>query len=305
MQADLANLDIRLRLAAFDWLSEQTDVQGDVFPRDLLTQGFIFEGQRVALLSPQGIFQPKRADLPLTIRTSPNSPYDDAFSEDGYLHYKYRGTNPAHRDNVGMRQLMQARRPLIYLHGIVPGRYMVVWPVYVVGDDPGNLTFTVAVDDMASLQLDTPMALLADEGADARRVYLTRTVRARLHQRGFSERVIEAYRAQCAFCRLRHRELLDAAHIIPDQAEAGEPVVNNGIALCKLHHAAFDSFMLGVRPDFVIEVRADILKEEDGPLLLHGLQGLHQTLMVLPASEAQWPSPNSLAWKYDRFLAAP
>jgi len=84
----------------------------------------------------------------------------------------------------------------------------------------------------------------------------------------------------------------------------GEPIVSNGIALCKLHHAAFDSFMLGVRPDHVIEVRVDILKEEDGPLLLHGLQGLHQTRMILPASKDQWPSPDSLAWKYERFRAA-
>jgi putative restriction endonuclease len=181
---------------------------------------------------------------------------------------------------------------------------MAVWPVYVVGDDPGSLTFTVAVDDMASMQLDAPLAHLAGEGVAARRVYLTRTIRARLHQRGFRERVIEAYHTQCAFCRLRHRELLDASHIIPDQAEMGEPTVNNGIALCKLHHAAFDSFMLGVRPDFVIEVRADILKEDDGPLLLHGLQGLDQTRMILPASRDNWPSPDSLAWKYERFLAA-
>ncbi|HLC05402.1 MAG TPA: HNH endonuclease signature motif containing protein [Anaerolineales bacterium] len=86
--------------------------------------------------------------------------------------------------------------------------------------------------------------------------------------------------------------------------EMGEPIVSNGIALCKLHHAAFDSFMLGVRPDHVIEVRVDILKEEDGPLLLHGLQGLHHTRMILPASKDQWPSPDSLAWKHERFRAA-
>jgi hypothetical protein len=35
-------------------------------------------------------------------------------------------------------------------------------------------------------------------------------------------------------------ELLDAAHILPDGHPKGEPVVPNGLALCKLHHAAFD-----------------------------------------------------------------
>jgi Transglycosylase associated protein/HNH endonuclease len=40
--------------------------------------------------------------------------------------------------------------------------------------------------------------------------------------------------------------------------------VPNGLSLCKLHHAAFDRHFLGLRPDYVIEVRRDILKEHDG-----------------------------------------
>jgi putative restriction endonuclease len=42
---------------------------------------------------------------------------------------------------------MRRQVPLIYFHGIVPGRYMASWPVHIVGDDPQALTFTVAVDD--------------------------------------------------------------------------------------------------------------------------------------------------------------
>ena len=56
-----------------------------------------------------------------------------------------------------------------------------------------------------------------------------------------------------------------AAHITADAAEADEPVVSNGLSLCKLHHAAFDRPFLTVRPDSVIEVRRSILDEEDGP----------------------------------------
>ena len=43
---------------------------------------------------------------------------------------------------------------------------------------------------------------------------------------------------RCALCRLRHQELLDAAHITPDSEAEGEPLVSNGVVLCKLHHAA-------------------------------------------------------------------
>ena len=35
----------------------------------------------------------------------------------------------------------------------------------------------------------------------------------------------------------------------------GEPVVSNGLALCNLHHAAYDRNILGVTPDLKVEVR--------------------------------------------------
>jgi putative restriction endonuclease len=47
--------DLRVRLAAFEWLKEQVELHGDVLPRSLLEQGFLFEGQRVPMLGPQGI----------------------------------------------------------------------------------------------------------------------------------------------------------------------------------------------------------------------------------------------------------
>ena len=62
-------------------------------------------------------------------------------------------------------------------------------------------------------------------------------------------------------CWLRHQELLDVAHIIPDRKE-GEPIVSKGLALRKLHHAAFDNFLVSVTPDCGIQVRASILEEE-------------------------------------------
>jgi putative restriction endonuclease len=80
---------------------------------------------------------------------------------------------------------------------------------------------------------------------------------------------------------LKHRELLDAAHIIPDNMPEGKSTIENGMSLCKLHHAAYDSFLIGVTPDYVIQVRADILEEEDGPVLKHGLVGLHNGDLTL------------------------
>ncbi len=71
--------DHSIRLAAFAWLTEQVDLIGDVLPYTLLRHGFTHEGARVPLLGPQGIFKPRLLDLPLSITTAPDGPYDDAW----------------------------------------------------------------------------------------------------------------------------------------------------------------------------------------------------------------------------------
>ena len=201
---------------------------------------------------------------------------------------------------------MSRRVPLIYFFGLLPGRYLAAWPVFVVADDPRTLTFTIQLDDASFLDFGVPATSVAfshEPGRDERRRYVTRELQVRLHQRSFRERVLRAYRSQCAVCRLRHRELLDAAHIVPD-SEAGAPRVSNGLALCKLHHAAFDKQFVGVRPDGIIEIRGDILDENDGPMLIHGLKRLHRTRLQAPRRAADQPDPNLLAIRYERFVAA-
>ncbi len=140
--------DAAIRMAAFSWLAEQVALHDDVLPLDVLRKGFEFDGQRVPLVGPQGIFKPALAALPLSITTAPEGPYDDSFGGDGLLRYRYRGTDPTHRDNVGLREAMRLQIPLVYFHGVAPGRYLAVWPVFIVGDDPAQLSFTVAADDL-------------------------------------------------------------------------------------------------------------------------------------------------------------
>jgi putative restriction endonuclease len=298
--------DLQVRLAVFSWLSEQVNSHGDVLPRKVLEQGFEFQGQRIPLIAPQGIFKPQILDLPLSITTAPKGPYDDYFGKDNFLIYRYRGTDPNHRDNVGLRRVFELKRPLVYLHGIEPGKYLATYPVYIIGDDPSGLTFKVAVDDvLPSVEYsESSVYRQVAEISDARHAYLTATVKVRLFQRAFREKVLDAYRSQCAFCRLKHRELLDAAHIIPDNLPESRPTIDNGISLCKLHHAAYDSFILGVTPDYVIQVRKDVLEEEDGPILQHGLKGLHNTKLILPSLKNHYPNREALEWRYSRFAKA-
>lgn len=299
--------DAAVRKAAFDWLESQTARHGDVLSRDLLHQGFEWQGQRVPLVGPAGIFKPRvLPQVPLTITTVANGPYQDSFGDEHRLLYKYRGEDPRHRDNVGLREAWRQQTPLIYLFGLIPGRYLPIWPVFIVEDDPDDLTFTVMADARDTIADSVERGAqfeIRDEPDAPRRQYITATVQRRLHQRTFRERVLKAYRDQCALCRLRHRELLDAGHIIPDTDPRSEPDVSNGLALCKIHHAAFDGGFLGIRPDnYRIEIRQDLLDEHDGPMLQHGLQGMHGARINLPPAKSSRPSREGLEYRYERFL---
>lgn len=285
----------QIRATIFDWLSKQISIHGDVLSRDLLAQGLQIDGQRVPLIGPQGIFKPKILELPISITTSPNSPYNDAPDQKGNWEYAYRGTDPRHRDNVGLREAMKKQIPLIYFIGLRPNRYWTVFPVYIAGDNPQKLMFTV----QAAAALKRIYADLDDEKYLRR--YGSARIKVRLHQRRFREQVLDAYREQCACCRLRHLELLDAAHIVPDKEEKGEAIISNGISLCKLHHAAFDSNILGIRPDYVIEINKEVLQEKDGPMLQHGLQGLHNSRLILPSTKRHRPDPKRLEVRYEGF----
>lgn len=124
----------------------------------------------------------------------------------------------------------------------------------------------------------------------------------RLHQPVFANQVMRAYETRCAVCSLGHRRLLDAAHVIPDSHPDGLPVVSNGLALCKIHHAAYDQNFLGIRPDYVVEIHHRLLKEQDGPMLLHGLQEHHGAgLRQIPRARAEKPSPERLEVRYAQF----
>jgi len=260
-------------------------------------EAFSFDGSPLKLIdSSRGIRNPRELAATLSILSQPGGPYDDLVTDDGLLRYAYR-TGPVDAgDNRKLRQAAELGLPLLLLLGVAPGAFAPVLPVYIIRDLPEQRCVEVAVDEGLRFLPVAPTA--------AQRSYAERLTRLRLHQPLFRARVLRAYRTQCAVCRLRHADLLDAAHILPDTHPHGHPVVANGLALCKIHHAAYDRDLLGVRPDLVVEVRAEILLEVDGPMLRHGLQEMAGARISVPATRGERPDPERLAERYEQFRRA-
>lgn len=299
-------IDALVRELAFRKLRALVLVHGEELPWTALQAGFDFNGRRVPFVSQPGIFKPAVLDLPLSIRTAPPSdgppPYRDERDPEGALSYCYRGTDPMHVDNRGLRRCMELHRPLVWLFGLSEGRYSPFFPAYVVGDNANQLRFEISLDD----EMYAGASARSDDfaGRDLVRRYATRRQVQRLHQQEFRAQVLDAYRERCCVCRLGHRRLLDAAHIVPDGEPDGEPVVPNGLSMCKIHHAAYDQKFLGIAPDGVIAIRDDLLREKDGPMLEHGLQRLHGANATFPRAARHRPDPDRLARRFDAFRNA-
>jgi putative restriction endonuclease len=303
-------MEDEIRADCFLWLKEQCQTYGAALPWSILQKGFPYKGERVTIVGATGIWKPKQLEtMPISILTTFENPYHDGFDEEGFLVYHYRGKDPEHRDNFGLRQAWATRTPLVYFHAISKGIYVPVWPMFIMKDDPDSLTCLGAVDPAYATGDHPPhvadLAGLKDpESMLGVRKYIAAFTMKRVHQAHFREAVVSAYSDSCALCKLRHRELLDAAHIIGDTKPKGDPVVPNGLCLCKIHHAAFDENIIGISPDYVIKVRDDILREKDGPMLAHGLQGLHQGTIHLPKKFDDRPDKERLALRYEEFLKA-
>lgn len=303
MQMDI---DSAIRLAAFDHVRLLSEVHGPLTAAEL-RPGLVFENQRIPLLNPQrGIFKPQQMRFLLSIRTAIPRPggrvwYDDQvmahrqiFEGNETVNYSFMGSNPDAADNRWLREAAEHNVPVIYFVGVAPGKYRAELPAFITDWNPGTLSVSVAFGDRDQVLLTPP------ESAPERR-YALREVRQRLHQDSFREAVITAYRGRCALSGLPEPRLIDAAHIISDKNEAlGQPVVPNGIPLSKIHHAAFDSHLIGIDPDFRLHVSRRLLDQKDGPML-EALKDLHGGTIHLPARPKDRPDRDRLAARFKLF----
>lgn len=302
--------EMALRESAMRWLERRSNDGLEALRYDEIEEfPGEFRGRPIALKDRQrGIFKPavfQEAALSVTTTfRAPGAerPYDDAPGPDGLLRYKWRGEDPEQADNRALRAAMAQGVPLIWFYGVAEGLYQPVFPVYLVAEEPEHQQFAVLVGEENQLHGSGVLGPVDFVHSPLQRRYAMQLAKRRLHQPVFRSQVLAAYQTRCAVCSFRHGELLDAAHIVPDSHERGIADVTNGLSLCKIHHSAFDIGFLGIRPDHVIEIRQDLLKEIDGPMLRHGLQELHhEKLRVLPGQRRSRPSSELLEIACDRF----
>jgi putative restriction endonuclease len=303
------DVDQLIRIAAFKTVKQMSEVRGDLTARDL-SVGFEYQGHRIPLINPRrGIFKPQQMQYLLSIKTVfPRSGakvwYDDQreahrqiYDGDDTVDYAFMGKDPDAADNRWLREALESRVPIIYFLGVAPGYYQACIPTFVTGWDPTILKARIAFGAPREDALEFP-----ETTADRR--YALRDVKQRLHQASFREAVIAAYDGRCALSGLPEPLLLDAAHIIADRDEQyGQPIVPNGIPLSKIHHAAFDSHLIGIDPDFRIHVSERLLTRRDGPLL-EALKRLDKGSLHLPSRAKDRPDRERLAMRFEAFKAA-
>lgn len=286
-----------IRADVFRWLDDLLVQHGMYELSRQLLLSYTYDGERIPLLdTSRGIRNPAQFESTLTIMTSwKQEKYDDNHDDDGWVTYSYQAREGG--DNRKLLRAFELREPLVYFQAVREGYYYPYYPVRIAENDPvqRRIRFPVAEE----------LTWFGDPGQQTpdQRAYAERLVRQRVHQPRFRARVLYAYRSTCGVCSLQHAELLDAAHIIADRSEGGVAHVTNGIALCKIHHAAYDRNLMGIDPDYKIHIDRELLDEVDGPMLRHGLQDMHHTRLHVPRRVSARPDRDALAQRFAEFAS--
>ena len=286
--------------AALDVLQAQ---HGPELPYAALAAGFVFRGRRVPFLNrAYGIYRAadvQRGPAALSINSAfAQKRYQDEGTADGVL-YRYQDGPIDNHFNSWLRNAHVLGVPLVYFIGTRPNWYRPEYPAFVEADYPAERSVLISFGEMRGpLDEREPVHI----GDPIERRYVVRLVKQRIHQAQFRGAVLPAYRDRCAICTLKEIRLLDAAHIVADVEEMGEPLVSNGLSLCSIHHRAFDENLVGISPDREVRVSQRLLDDEDGPML-ELLKGFHCRPIVVPTSRSHQPDAQRLAARFERFLS--
>lgn len=123
-----------------------------------------------------------------------------------------------------------------------------------------------------------------------------RTIKQKVRDADFRDRIMTAYKCTCAMCSVQLK-LIDAAHIVPVDSPKSTDETNNGIALCALHHRAFDNGLVSFDSGYKIEINQPNLQK----LAALGLDGGYnafknnlRAVIDVPADRRDHPHPSHI-----------
>jgi hypothetical protein len=132
------------------------------------------------------------------------------------------------------------------------------------------------------------------------------TREAKLRNRAFKQAVREAYDFKCAVCGMKIYSPntlqweVEAVHIVP-HSKNGKDDILNGLALCRLHHWAFDVGWFTLEDNFKILASGKIEELSAGFGKLGDYDFIRQLSkenlrISLPNDQDIYPHPNALKW---------
>lgn len=293
--------DVALRQAAFSRVLALQRRYANEIPWEAIAEGFELRGATHPLASKaEGIYKPRGHPFALSLKTpvprrGRQARYADSLDASGGLFrygYKSIGGKVDNAANASLDAALAARLPLIYFVGLSPGVYHALVPVFAVAKDDARQEFLLAPG--AVLENDEPTHVHEVISSAPEKRYLARTVLQRVHQRSFRVNVISAYDHHCAMCSIHFDEFLEAAHIVPDADPLGVPEVQNGLALCGLHHRAFDRFLVDVDDDYRVVLSPELRRRRDGPIFKQAFLDRNHERLNLPARPELHPSLHHL-----------
>lgn len=126
-----------------------------------------------------------------------------------------------------------------------------------------------------------------------------------LRKRGFRQAIIAAYDYKCAVCGLKLYSPdylsweVEAAHIVP-HSKKGKDDIWNGLALCHLHHWAFDYgwFTLLDNYKVLFSPLINFLPTDFGKVGKYELLNStnNNSIIALPSREESYPHKNAMNW---------
>ena len=227
------------------WKALKISDDNSVLYNDLGSQGII-KTQR-------GIYAPMIKSLGERVAKtllSTGTVYKDQ-SDGDYILYDFPDTKKKEQDEneiYSMQSAMNYGLPLFVVFGNKSeGEKRTIMVGTVAGIDEESKTFLVKLskdfpDNFSQKEINVTEKKLEPFYLYEKDKNISKTqVKTRPNQAKFHFDVISLYGMECAVCGIKHKPVIEAAHILP-KSNNGSDHPENGLPLCSNHHALFDNY---------------------------------------------------------------